>query len=76
MLPNRLVYPEIVPEDVHGRVLYENGALLPTLRSMLADRRLRDGVVDRVAASLARFDWANLIEVYDSTLSSAGSSKG
>lgn len=74
VLPNRLVYPEIVPAEVHDQVLYEDGALLPGLRSVLADRSLRNRVVERVSSSLGRFDWAKLIKTYDSMLSSAGSS--
>ncbi len=65
LLPNRLSYPEIVPEEHHGTFLYESGR---ELRVKLARLLAGQGPWDRLARladHVQRYDWANLVRVYD-----------
>ena len=73
LLPNRLAYPEIVPEWAHRDVLYEDHEalvqrLLEVCRSATLDgpRRAPSGLREAVA----RFDWSVQAPVYDAVLRS------
>ena len=70
VLPNRLAYPELVPAEFAGDVLYETSRFEEALRTALADP---DGVRQRTVASLAplfrrRFSWSAVIDEYDRLL--------
>ena len=67
VLPDRLSYPELIPEHYHGRHLYlhrEN--LLTRLRSLVRQGPVAPGPALREAA--ARHDWSCRIRDYDDRL--------
>ena len=63
VLPRRLSYPEIVPREVHGEVLYGEGELVTALKRALAQPGAWSE--DWQRTWVARFDWASLIARYD-----------
>jgi glycosyltransferase involved in cell wall biosynthesis len=68
LLPDRLSYPELVPERYHESVLYSDGALTDGLRRVLADLGGARAAVDGLRSEMLRFDWATLAPVYDDRL--------
>ncbi|MCB9267604.1 MAG: DUF3524 domain-containing protein, partial [Lewinellaceae bacterium] len=65
LLPNRLAYPEHIPEEKHAVHLYENEE---ELYSKLRDAVLRIGAIRERAAFrdfVARYDWSILVADYD-----------
>ena len=69
VLPDRLSYPEIMPETVHDLVLYQEGELQERLRWALAHPAERLSVAAGLKQSLGRFDWSVLAPQYDAVLS-------
>ncbi len=63
VLPRRLSYPEIIPQEVHPLVLYEEGRLVPALRAAL--QRGREWSEDWQRTWVARFDWGSIARKYD-----------
>lgn len=64
LLPNRLSYPEIIPELYHEQCLYNDTEELVTkLRSLL--RGERPPAPDGLAETLLCFDWKIRVEKYD-----------
>lgn len=63
VLPWRLSYPEIVPEEAHEDVLYREGELVGALKKVLA--RPRAWSEDWQRTWVARYDWAGLAPRYD-----------
>ncbi len=68
VLPDRLSYPEIMPAEVHDRVLYGDGELLDRLRWVLTHPEGRAPVADTVRRALADFDWSMQAARYDAAL--------
>jgi glycosyltransferase involved in cell wall biosynthesis len=69
LLPARLSYPEIIPDDLHAAVFYRsdeelNAMLLRRLTDYPRQQRLRR----RLADEMGRFAWAQLIGRYDTEL--------
>jgi hypothetical protein len=63
VLPNRLAYPELIPEEFHPRCLYEDReGLGSTLRALLRERPEPPATLREKAAS---FDWSVLADHYD-----------
>jgi glycosyltransferase involved in cell wall biosynthesis len=65
LLPNRLAYPEHVPEQLHDEVFYnDRGELVSSLRRLLAATAepVRN---EGFRTFVARYDWKNLVPVYD-----------
>lgn len=65
LLPRRLNYPDLIPEEYHSRFLYNDGNLQDVLHAWLDDpqpppQALRDHV--------ARFDWHEQAPLYDRVL--------
>ena len=70
ILPRRLSYPELLPEERHKRHLYNTDAQLA--------RRLRDAIknVDALRrmdlrSAVARFDWSERVAAYDDAVEEA-----
>lgn len=61
VLPNRLSYPWLVPEQYHDMVLYEEGDLVDTLISAIGNPRPPEGLV----ASMRSFSWEVIAPWYD-----------
>ena len=68
LLPDRLSYPELVPDRYHDAVLYPDGTLTDRLRRVLTDLDGARVAVDGLRSELLRFDWATLAPVYDDRL--------
>ncbi len=67
LLPNRLSYPEIIPESRHDSVLYENtDELTGMLESILTAPAPPD--VEELRRHVARFSWEEVIESYDALI--------
>ena len=73
MLPRRLAYPEIIPEEFHHGIFYDTEQ---ELRNMLAEEIMnwrnraseRMSTVKRLKAAISRFSWDNMAPVYDRLL--------
>jgi glycosyltransferase involved in cell wall biosynthesis len=69
LLPARLSYPEIIPDEFHDAVLYRSDEELNAmLLQRLADYPRQQGLRGRLAAAMGRFCWAQLIDGYDAEL--------
>lgn len=67
ILPRRLSYPELLPEELHADLLYDRDRELPALlKRWLA--MPRDACARAVSAAMARFDWKALAPAYDSLM--------
>ena len=65
LLPDRLSYPEIVPEQWHDAVLYEDRELRDRLRAVLTGLPAARDAVDGLAAAVRRFAWPTVAPAYD-----------
>ncbi len=69
LLPNRLAYPEHIPKQLRKKYLYENDdQLLEQLKTLLAATPIPKIDPD-CKSHLKRYDWNNLIPIYDQKLS-------
>lgn len=66
VLPERLSYPELVPREAHGEVLYGEGDLVSALARALAEPHEWSEDWQRTWA--ARFDWGSLKTRYDEAI--------
>jgi hypothetical protein len=66
VLPNRLSYPELIPPEVHGQVLYGPGGLLPLLTRALDEPR--PWSPDWQRTWVASFDWGSIAPRYDAVI--------
>ncbi len=66
LLPHRLSYPELIPEEYHSTCLYKDPEeLAQKLVSVVRDPERFDFVRDRLAGAMERFSWDSLIGPYD-----------
>lgn len=66
LLPDRLSYPEIIPEDLHATVLYQTKEdLTEKLHDMLVNYQRYLGIQKRLSLKMADFSWDNCIKLYD-----------
>ena len=70
VLPRRLSYPELIPADAHGEVLYGEGDLVGALTRALAAPRAWSE--DWQRTWVARFDWGSLKRRYDDVIGQCG----
>ena len=63
LLPNRLNYPDLIPEALHSQYLYREGYVLEAMRDWLDDPR---PAPPALRAHIGRFDWSNVAPHYDS----------
>ncbi len=67
LLPRRLSYPELIPEELHPDLLYERDRELPALlKRWIAGPR--DACAHAVSSAMARFDWKVLAPAYDALM--------
>jgi glycosyltransferase involved in cell wall biosynthesis len=74
VLPARLSYPELIPKEAHGEVLYGEGDLVSALTRALARPRAWSEDWQRTWA--ARFDWGSLKTRYDETIRECAAQPG
>ena len=73
LLPRKLSYPELIPEEFHDDVLFgDREELVRKLSRLLEDlRRGNPDLLDKISRlglSMNRFSWCNLIGGYDDEL--------
>ncbi len=68
LVPDRLVYPELIPDEYHDAVLYEDDALADRLEKVLIDVEAARRRVDGLAAAMHRYGWARVAPAYDAAL--------
>lgn len=66
VLPRRLSYPELLPPEAHGLVLYEEGELVRALREALI--RGREWSEDWQRTWVAGYDWGSMARRYDEAI--------
>ncbi len=66
VLPDRLSYPCLIPEEHHAAVLYGPGGFTAALRTAVED----PAPVDGLAEAMAMFDWSVVAPRYDAALES------
>ena len=66
LLPNRLAYPELIPESLQAGCLYEHEETLPD--RLEAALQWPGPDPDALRAAMARFDWAIMAPRYDQAL--------
>ena len=75
LLPNRLSYPEILPEAYHEHFLYKNKQdLIEKLILIISNVTQYETVRDRLALEMRSFMWENIISRYDRALERLASS--
>lgn len=68
VLPDRLSYPWLIPEDYHDGVLYREGGLVDALTSALDDPSPPPGL----QSAMGRYSWDRLAPIYDRRLEELG----
>lgn len=69
LLPNRLAYPEIIPDKFHPICLYNNPEdLVEKLSATLSNLKQFQIARQSLSEAMARFSWENLIGRYDREL--------
>jgi glycosyltransferase involved in cell wall biosynthesis len=71
LLPDRLSYPELIPDSLHDACLYDSSEdLLSRLRWALAHRDDTRSLAGELRPAMARFDWSAMAPAYDRQLAS------
>jgi len=69
LLPNRLAYPEILPEAFHGHFLYNHKHdLVEKLTTLVADFQPCETILNQLAMEMRSFLWPNVVKEYDNSL--------
>ncbi len=69
LLPDRLSYPEILPEEFHEYFLYKNKQdLVEKLLLIISDYKQYEEIQSRLAKKMTFFLWKNVINGYDRAL--------
>jgi glycosyltransferase involved in cell wall biosynthesis len=69
VLPDRLVYPEHIPPELHDRCLYDSDeALVDRVRWALETRGEAAGIAAELANRMAGYDWSEVAPRYDAVL--------
>ena len=76
LLPNRLAYPEILPEAFHDYFLYHHKYdLVEKLATLVADFERCEPHLDILAKEMKAFLWSNLAAAYDTALEELATGK-
>lgn len=69
LLPDRLSYPEILPEEFHEHFLYKNRQdLIEKLLLIISDYKQYEEIQSRLAKKMTSFLWKNVISGYNKAL--------
>ena len=69
LLPGRLAYPEIIPQQYHADVLYrDHKDLVEKLCGLILNTQKLRKLRRRLSNAMARFAWENVIDRYDEEL--------
>lgn len=76
LLPNRLSYPELIPEAFHGACLYRTREeLAQKLRQTLLEPDATRSVMRDLVAAVERFNWSAVAPQYDEALEQVAGSE-
>ena len=73
VLPDRLVYPERLPERLHPHCLYAAGELVGRLEWVLNNAEEAREIVGGLSDEMLAFDWSAMAPRYDAALASVAS---
>ncbi|MCJ7551435.1 MAG: DUF3524 domain-containing protein [Anaerolineae bacterium] len=75
VLPRRLAYPELLHEEARALCLYEDfeGLVAKLIWALTHPAAARE-TAERLASSVARFDWSKMAPVYDAAMSDVAAS--
>lgn len=66
ILPNRLSYPELLPEAIHTRCLYNSQSeAVEKIVTMAVSLELRQTTARQLAKSVRQFGWQRIVPAYD-----------
>ncbi|MEY2959182.1 MAG: hypothetical protein RLZZ01_1750, partial [Actinomycetota bacterium] len=69
VVPDRVVYPERIPPDLHPVCLYrDDDHFVSLLRRAILEPSVRRRVVDRLRPVVERFDWSEVAPRYDALI--------
>jgi glycosyltransferase involved in cell wall biosynthesis len=69
LLPDRLSYPEIMPEELHSKVLYQKKEdMLEKLTDMLVNYQEYLSLQKKLSENMEVFSWEIIVKQYDQTL--------
>jgi len=69
LLPDRLAYPEVMPEEHHGRILYQGQEdLVEKLADLLLHTDRYAGVASALSRAMEPYSWERAVELYDRKL--------
>ena len=70
LLPNRLAYPQHIPESLREKLIYNSSEdLLPKLKSLISEySKLDTGALKR---HVSKYDWSKMANEYDQVLTSS-----
>ena len=74
VLPDRLSYPEVVPERYHDSVLYGEGRFRARLAAVLGDVDGHRRQIQGLDAAMMRYDWSRVAPELDAVLTRAAAS--
>ncbi|MEA3376270.1 MAG: DUF3524 domain-containing protein [Chloroflexota bacterium] len=73
VLPDRLSYPELIPQRHHGTCLYQDfEGLVGLLRRAVENREAARGLAAELRPTMERFDWTEMAPQYDGLLCEMG----
>ena len=76
LMPNRLAYPEVLPEAFHDHFLYKHKYdLMDKLTALVADFQSCEPLLDKLAREMRSFLWPNVVAAYDDCLEKLASRK-
>jgi len=65
LLPNRLSYPELLPEELHSLFIYQDDNELLTKLKAATTQQIPQDVIEKLKKSFKRFTWDTLVKQYD-----------
>lgn len=69
LLPKRLSYPELMPDDLHSRILYQTKEeMIKMLEDMLLNYDTYQPLQEKLSKDMEQFSWEIIIKQYDSIL--------
>ncbi len=70
VVPDRLAYPELIPEEFHDTLLYADGELARRLLDLAGKPELLEEIRPVLQTAAAEFDWLVQAPVYDDVMES------
>ncbi|MCF6247988.1 MAG: DUF3524 domain-containing protein [Desulfobacula sp.] len=69
LLPDRLSYPELIPKEMHSKLLYQSKKdFIGKLRDMLVNSESNKSLQIKMSEKMERFAWCTRVRQYDKAL--------